>query len=208
MAKSLCPSGFASNGVCVAQNVVQELPRYDCLANSPAPPPLPSLYPRTSHRARTAPPHERKDRITHGNRRLCPDGLRRQCSRGVGKMDCFLQRHATGAGDCERPREGVSCTHGVHGSDLWWSDIQDSSCCDGERGIAASGDDHLPAMRGGACALRFGLDLGGRHGNERGRLLRIEDERVHFHSGLDELGSQRRRITGTPTTVAGQIRQK
>jgi hypothetical protein len=67
MAKSLCPSGFASNGVCVAQNVVQELPRYDCLANSPAPPPLPSLYPRTSHRLRAAPPHERKNRITPRN---------------------------------------------------------------------------------------------------------------------------------------------
>ena len=42
--------------------------------------------------------------------------------------------------------------------------------------------------------MRLGVDLSGRHGNERGRLLRIEDERVHFHSGSDELGSQRRRI--------------
>ena len=77
------------------------------------------------------------------------------------------------------------------GMSLRRRDTQDSTRGDDEPGSATTGDDHLEAMSGGACALRLCGDLSGRHGNERGRLLRVEDERVHFHSGLDELGSQR-----------------
>ncbi len=76
----------------------------------------PPLHTEKSH-PRAASSHESENRITHGNRSLCPDALRRQCPSGVGKMDRFFQRHATGAGDAERAREGVSGPHGVHGDD-------------------------------------------------------------------------------------------
>jgi hypothetical protein len=92
------------------------------------------------------------------------------------------------------PPKAISRTNGVHGDDLRRGALLDSTRGDDERGIATMSDDHLPTVRGGKRALRFGFDLAVRHGNERGRLLRIEDKRVHFHSGLDELGSQRRRI--------------
>ena len=58
-------------------------------------------------------------------------------------MNRFLQRLSTRAGDRERAREGISGTDGTRGDDLRRSDIQDSARSDGEREIAATGNDHL-----------------------------------------------------------------
>ena len=97
-------------------------------------------------------------------------------------------------------------THSIYGDDRRRSDIEDSTRGDDERGIATAGDDHLAATGGGARTLRLGVDLGGRHGNERDRLLRIEDAPARRRNAMPlHAGRELREpaLPGAQRTAAG-----